>query len=115
TEYGARIALWLPLGVCEELPAVGEVDRHIAGPRFGGAALDRDALAGEGPADLSQLHERQAAAAAAADVERATGPLVRPCELIVEQVDEVLDVQEVAHLLSVAAETEVAQRATEVM
>ena len=77
-EYGGRIAVWPPLGVCEELPAVGEVDRHIAGPRFVRAALDRDALAGEGAADLRQLDERQAAAAAAADVERVTGPLVRP-------------------------------------
>src|SRR5207302_9707774 len=77
--------------------------------------LDRHPEPGESAADLRQLDERQAATESAADIERATGPVVRACELILEQVDQVLDVQEIAHLLTVAAEAEIAQRAPEVM
>src|SRR6266566_9657782 len=114
-EYCVRIPLWSPLGMREEGPAVGEVDRHVAGPRFVGAALDRDTSTGEGAADLRQLDEGQAAASAAPDIERATGPRVRLRELIFEQVDEVLDVQKVAHLLALATEAEIAQWTLEVM
>ena len=87
---------------------------HVAGPRLRDR-LDRHLVAGQLAADLGRLQQREAALAAAADVDGAPvpGPLVE--QLALDQVDQVLDVQQVAHLLAPAAEADVAERVAEVV
>ena len=59
--------------------------------------------------------QREAALAAAADVHGAPVPGRRVEQLALDQVDQVLDVEQVAHLLALAAEADVAERVAEVV
>ena len=66
-------------------------------------------------ADLGRLQQREAALAAAADVDGAPVPRLRVEQLALDQVDQVLDVEQVAHLLAAAAEADVGERVAEVV
>ena len=103
-----------PLVQAEELRAIGKVYGHVAGARLGDR-LDRNLVAGQLAADLGRLQQREAALAAAADVDRAPVPALGVEQLALDQVDQVLDVEQVADLLALAAEADVAERAAEVV
>ena len=104
-----------PVRVREQPRAVGDVDRNVAGrvPRRLGPT--GTALPGELAAQLGRLEQREAALAAAADVDRRAGPVLGTSQLLLDQLDQVVDVQQVAHLLAGAAEADVAQRPPEVV
>ena len=57
-----------------------------------------------------RLHSRPAA-----DVHDDAGPVLRVGELLVDQLDQIVDVQQVADLLAGAAEADVAERPAEVV
>src|SRR3954454_16966648 len=94
--------------------AVAEVDRHVPGP---GLCLDADLhlVAGQLAADLGGLQQREAALATAADVGDGTAPTLRLAQLLVDQVDQVVDVEEIAHLLAGAAVADVGERPPELV
>ena len=77
--------------------------------------LDRHLVAGQLAADLGRLAQREAALAAAADVDRAAVPALGVEQLALDEVDEVLDVEQVADLLALAAEPDVGERAPEMV
>src|SRR6478672_3210135 len=94
--------------------AVTEVDRDVAGPGLG-LNPDRYLFAGQLTADLSRLQQREAALAATARVRGNAAPALRVAELLVDEVDQVVDVKQVAHLLAGAAVADVGEWAAEVV
>src|SRR5437764_3538207 len=102
-----------PVGQLEQAAAVGDVERDVAGALLGQAA-DLDAVAGDLGAQVGRLAQRERDLAAAACVGDHARPLVRGRELRDDELDDVVDVDEVAHLFAAAAEAEVRQRLTEV-
>ena len=98
-----------PRRALEQAPAVRRVERHVARARVGDR-LDRDLVAGQLAAQVGRLAQRQRAGDAAADVERLPVPALGVGELLEHEVAEVVDVQQVAHLLAAAAVADVGQR-----
>ena len=76
---------------------------------------DRDLVAGQLAADRGRLQQGEAALAAAAGVHGHAVPLRRVEELALDQVDEVIDVEEVADLLAMSPEPDVGERVAEVV
>ncbi len=95
-----------------QVRAVAQVDRHVAGAGLGDDP-DRHLVAGQLAAERGRLQQREAALAAAADVGGDAAPALRVAELLVDQVDQVVDVEQVAHLLARAAVADVGERAAE--
>ncbi len=105
---------WPPLGQLVQPGAVGDVHRDVAGAG-GRDRFDRAPFPGDLLAQRGRLEQREAAVAAAADVRDYTVPPIWCGELLVDQVDEVLDVQQVANLLSGPVVADVRQRPAEVV
>src|SRR3954471_15948107 len=103
-----------PLVQAEESRAVRQVYRHVPLARLL-HRRDRHLVAGQPPADLGRLAQREAALAAAADVHRTPVPGVGIEQLALDQVDQVLDMEEIAHLLAMPSEADVAERVAEVV
>src|SRR3954451_19565722 len=103
-----------PLVQAEEPRAVGQVYRDISLARLL-HRRDRHLVAGELPADRGRLAQRKAALVAAADVHRAPVPGAGIEQLPLDQVEQVLDVEEIAHLLATPPEPDVAERVAEVV
>src|SRR5206468_2446498 len=57
TEYRTRLVARPPRGVLEQPPAVGEVDRHVAGSRLRLGGFDRNAPPRDLSRELGQLDE----------------------------------------------------------
>ncbi len=104
-----------PLVQAEELRAVGKVYRARRPARVSATGSIGTSLPVRRAADLGRLQQREAALAAAADVDGAPVPGVGIEQLALDQVDQVLDVEQVAHLLALAAEADVAERVAEVV
>src|SRR5436305_2691403 len=105
-------ALRPPLVQAEDSLAVGQVYRDV--PLAGLLhRRDRHLVAGEALADLGGLTQREAALAATADVHRAPVPRLGLEQLALDQVNQVLDVKEVAHLLALPTDADVAERVAE--
>src|SRR5215218_8903681 len=113
-EDPARVAARAPVGHAEQARAVREVDPHVARALLG-RGLDRHPVAGQLPAELGRLDQRQARGAATADVDRRARPVVGTEELVLDEVDQVVHVEEVAHLLAGTAVSDVAELAPEVV
>lgn len=62
-----------------------------------------------------QLAQRYAACHAAANIEQGAGVFVQSIQLADNQIIEVIDVQHIAHLQSMAAKTHIGQRPAEQM
>src|SRR4029077_17250537 len=78
-------------------------------------ARDPDLVARDLLAQRRRLEQRQATGATAADVDRHPVPSRWIEDLFVDQADQIIDVQQVADLLTVAPETDVPERTLEVM
>src|SRR5215204_3491410 len=92
--------------------AVAQVDRYVAGTVLGLGA-DRRLVAGQLAAERGRLQQREAALTAAADVRGDPAPAFGVAELAVDEVDQVVDVEQVANLLARAAVADVGQGAAE--
>src|SRR3954447_10495903 len=103
-----RVASRAPVAELTEVRAVRNVQGHVAGP-FARVGLHIDAVARDVSTQLGRLEQRQADLAPAAGVDGGAVPAVRVLELVDDQVDEVVDVEQVADLLARAAEPDVAQ------
>src|SRR5215475_10189764 len=90
------------------MTAIAEVDGDVAGAGLRLAA-DRHLVAGQLAADRRRLQQREADLAAAADIGDDAAPALRVAELLRDQVDEVIDVEQVAHLLAGAAVADVGE------
>ncbi len=90
--------------------AVAQVDRDVAGPVSRGRLSIGDLVAGQLAAELRRLEQREAALAPAADVGGDPAPALGIAELLVDEVDQVVDVEQVAHLLAGAAVADVGER-----
>ena len=94
--------------------AVAEVDRHVAGPRLGsapiGTSLPVSSRQSSVVSSSERLHSRPPPTLA---VDAA--PALRVAELLVDQVDQVVDVEQVAHLLAGAAVADVGEGPAEVV
>src|SRR3954469_1694574 len=75
----------------------------------------RHVIARELTAERRRLGERQTALAATADVECAAGPVLGPGQLLLDKVEQVIDVQEVAYLLARSAVAEICGPPSEIM
>ena len=84
--------------------------RHVARRASRGSEPISTSSPGELAAQRGRLAQRQAALAPAADVDAAPAQCSGSRELLLDQVDEVVDVQQVAHLLARAAVADVGQR-----
>src|SRR6187399_2380772 len=113
-ERPAGVSARAPFRALEEPGAVRDEDGDVIPPglRY---PLDRDLVAGQLPADLCRLEQREAVVPAAPDVAHEARPATRVAELLVHQLDQVVDVEQIAHLLSLASIADVAQREAEVM
>src|SRR6201999_1658320 len=103
-----------PLVELEQPRAVGKIDRHVALPRLGDRG-DLHLVAGQPLTDAGRLAQREAALVAAAGVHGAAVPLVGIEQLPLDQVDQVLDVEEIAYLFAMPPEPDVGERVAEVV
>src|SRR5664279_2862531 len=83
-----------PLVEVKEPRTIGKVYGNVPRPRLLDRP-DRHLVAGQATADLGRLRQREAALAAAADVDGAPVPGLAVEQLALDQVDQVLDVEQV--------------------
>src|ERR1700761_6884541 len=103
-----------PLIEVEQPRAVGKIDGDVPLPGLGDRG-DRHLVAGQALADAGGLAQREAALVAAAGVHGTAVPLVGIEQLPLDQVDQVLDVQKIAHLLAMPPEPDVGERVAEIV
>ena len=93
---------------------VGEVEAEIGGALIGGRS-DLLGFASDLAAEVAGLPEREAVGAAAADIPALITVEIHVGDLVGDEVAEIGDVEEVADLLTGAAESDVAEGLAEVM
>ena len=108
------VALRSPVGEPEQRGAVRDVDGDIPGAVLIGR-LHIDPGAGDLGAERRRLSQREAATPAATDVGGHAVPTLRITELAIDQLDQILDVEEIADLLARSAKPDVAERTAEMV
>src|ERR1700753_755794 len=103
-----------PLVKVEQPRAVGKIDGDVSRRGLGDRG-DRNLVAGKALADAGRLAQREAALVAAAGVHGVAVPLRWVEELALDEVDQVLDVEKVSHLLAMPPEPDVGERVAEVV
>ena len=115
---GFDVVLRLPVKVLRHAARISEVDPHVQRIRLVAAGArpgNWHSAPGDILAEAGQFQQRNRNVRSTADVVNATVPGIWAFNLTDEQFEQVLDVQQVSHLLACAAEAGVLQGAIKMM